>query len=194
MRSRSPKSKQLFVSHCYIHANLVKVCQPVHEISFRKETVNLTVTLKIRSRSPKSNQLLILLQWYRHGNLVTFQAMIYEITCRQALFGLNLAVLSLAVTLKIRSKSPKLISSSSCPNANLVKFQRPVHEICRLIESMMVSRPRQGNLGQVRGFAEHETNNCCADADGIHTKNMSPFLSEGNIIKLSSMLSGEAGN
>ena len=36
-----------------IHANLVKICQWFHEISCRQETVNLTVTLKIRSRSPK---------------------------------------------------------------------------------------------------------------------------------------------
>ena len=32
-RSWSPKQNQLFiVSQCYIHANLVEICQPVHEI------------------------------------------------------------------------------------------------------------------------------------------------------------------
>ena len=32
-RSRSPKPNLLFImSQCYIHANLVEICQPVHEI------------------------------------------------------------------------------------------------------------------------------------------------------------------
>ena len=45
------------------------------------------VTLKIRSRSPKSNTLLILSDLYRLANLVTFHPMVHEITCRQTLFG-----------------------------------------------------------------------------------------------------------
>ena len=63
IKSRSPKADRLFtVSQCYIHANSVKIRQPVHEISCWQETVNLIVTLKIRSKSPKSNLLLILIQ------------------------------------------------------------------------------------------------------------------------------------
>ena len=48
------------------------------------------VTLKIRSRSPKSNKLLILSDLYRLANLATFHPMVHEITCRQTLFGLIL--------------------------------------------------------------------------------------------------------
>ena len=45
------------------------------------------VTLKIRSRSPKSNKLLILSDLYRLASLVTFYPMVHEITCRQTRFG-----------------------------------------------------------------------------------------------------------
>ena len=45
IRSRSPKSNQLFnVSECCIHANLVKICRPIHEISCSQETITLTPT------------------------------------------------------------------------------------------------------------------------------------------------------
>ena len=46
IRSRSPKSNQLFImSQCYIHANLVKIHSPVHEISCKQESVTSTPTL-----------------------------------------------------------------------------------------------------------------------------------------------------
>ena len=48
------------------------------------------VTLKTRSRSAKSNKLLILSDLYRLANLVTFHPVVHEITCRQTLFGLIL--------------------------------------------------------------------------------------------------------
>ena len=48
------------------------------------------VTLKIRSRSPKSNKLLILSDLYRLANFVSFRPMVHEITCKQILFGLKL--------------------------------------------------------------------------------------------------------
>ena len=39
IRSRSPKPNQLFImSQCYIHANLVKIQQPVHEILWKQES------------------------------------------------------------------------------------------------------------------------------------------------------------
>ena len=45
IRSRSPKPNQLIImSHCYIHANLVKIHLPVHEISCKQESVTLTPT------------------------------------------------------------------------------------------------------------------------------------------------------
>ena len=44
IRSRSPKPNQLSImTQCYIHANLFKICQTLHEISFRQETVTLTL-------------------------------------------------------------------------------------------------------------------------------------------------------
>ena len=46
IRSRSPKPNQFFImSQCYIHANLVKIHPPVHEISCKQESVTLTLTL-----------------------------------------------------------------------------------------------------------------------------------------------------
>ena len=60
--------------------------KPVYDGSFSHEAV----TLKIRSRSPKSNKLLILSDLYRLANLVTFHLIVHEITCRQTLFGLIL--------------------------------------------------------------------------------------------------------
>ena len=43
--SRSPKLNQLFImSQCYIHANLVRIHPPVHEISCKQESVTLTPT------------------------------------------------------------------------------------------------------------------------------------------------------
>ena len=42
---RSPKPNQLFImSQCYIHGNLVKIRQLVHEISCTQETVTLKLT------------------------------------------------------------------------------------------------------------------------------------------------------
>ena len=46
IRSRSPKPNQLFtMSQCYIHANLVNIHPPVHEISCKQENVTPTPTL-----------------------------------------------------------------------------------------------------------------------------------------------------
>ena len=52
IRSKSPKPNQLFIiSQCYIHANLVKVHPPVHEISRIQESVTLMPT----GSAPKTN-------------------------------------------------------------------------------------------------------------------------------------------
>ena len=56
--------------------------KPVYGANFSHEAV----TLKIRSRSPKSNKLLIRSDLYRLANLVTFHPMVHEITCRQTPF------------------------------------------------------------------------------------------------------------
>ena len=58
--------------------------KPVYGDNFSHEAV----TLKIRSRSPKSNKLLILSDLYRLANLVTFHPVVHEKTYRQTLFGL----------------------------------------------------------------------------------------------------------
>ena len=105
------------MSQCCIHANLVKVHTPVHEILCKQESVTLTqtptltltptgsapkticpppfqwgtkfgslspaVTLKIRSRSPKHNQLFNTPQCYIHANLVKIHTLIHEISCKQ---------------------------------------------------------------------------------------------------------------
>ena len=100
IRPRSPKPIQLFnMSKCYIHANLVKIRQLVHEILCTQAPFgsNLAVlspamTLKNRSRSPKSNQLFIMSQCYIHANLVEICQPVHEIWCTQALLDLNLAV------------------------------------------------------------------------------------------------------
>ena len=86
-RSRSPKPNQHFnMSQCHIHANLVEICQPVHEIWCTQAPFGLNlavfkspaVTLKIRSRSPKPNQLFIMSQCYIHANLVKIHPPVHE--------------------------------------------------------------------------------------------------------------------
>ena len=84
-RSRSPKSNQLFImSQCYIHAHLVEICQPVHEIWYSQALLDLNlavpaVTLKIRSRASKPTQLFIMSQCYIHAN----HPRVHEISCKQ---------------------------------------------------------------------------------------------------------------
>ena len=88
-RSRSPKPNLLFImSQCDIHANLVEICQSVHEIWCTQALFGLNlavspaVMLKIRSRSPKPNQL-IMSQCYSHANLVKIHPPVHEILCKQ---------------------------------------------------------------------------------------------------------------
>ena len=50
--------------------------KPVHSDNFSHKAV----TLKTRSRSPKSNKLLILSDLYSLANLVTFHVIVHEIT------------------------------------------------------------------------------------------------------------------
>ena len=89
------------------------------------------VTLKIRSKLPKSNKLLILFDLYRLANLVIFHPMVHWITCKHS--WLNFDGSSLAVTLKIRSRSPKpvqlFIMSKCYIHAKLVKIRQLVYEI-----------------------------------------------------------------
>ena len=56
-------------------------CLPSPKPAYGGNFSHEAVTLKIRSRSPKSNKLLILSSLYRLANLVTFHPMVHEITC-----------------------------------------------------------------------------------------------------------------
>ena len=152
IRSRSPKPIQHFImSKCYIHANLVKIRQLVHEILCTQApfdsnlaVLSPTLTLKNRSRSPKSKKALhhvpMLYPCKSGWNLPTSSwDMVHTST-----FGLKFGSLSPAVTLKIRSKSPKpnqLFNMSQCYiHANLAKIHPPVHEISCKQESVTPTR------------------------------------------------------
>ena len=113
-RSRSQKPYQLFsMSQCYIHANLVEICQPIHEIWSTQAlfwlkfgSLSPTVTLLIRSRSPKPNQLLIMSQCYIHAHLVKIHPRVHEIPCKQ-----ENVTLTPMLTLTPMGSAPKTI----CP-------------------------------------------------------------------------------
>ena len=90
IRSRSPKPIQLFImSKCYIHANLVKSANWFMRYCAHKHfwtkfgSSSPAVALKIRSRSPKPNQLFIMSQCYIHANLVKIRQPVHEISCEQ---------------------------------------------------------------------------------------------------------------
>ena len=75
---------------CYIHANLFEICQPVHEIwcpraflGLKFDSLSPAVTLKIRSSSPKPNQLFIMSQCYIHANLIKIHPSVHELSCKQ---------------------------------------------------------------------------------------------------------------
>ena len=65
-------------------------CPPPFKAVYGGKFSHEAVTLKTRSRSPKSNNLLILSDLYRLVNLITFHPMVHEITREQTLSGLNL--------------------------------------------------------------------------------------------------------
>ena len=99
--------------------------KPVYDGNFSHEAV----TLKIRSRSPKSNKLLIMFDLYRLANLVIFHPMIHEKTCRQTLFGLNLVDKVWQWPWKPDQGIQLFITSKCYIHANLVKIRQLVHEI-----------------------------------------------------------------
>ena len=105
-----------------------------HKVHFL--SIYNVVTLKIRSRSPKSNQFFPPSLECICASLVKFQPLVKEIMCTQTFYCIKKAhFLSTynVVTLKIRSRSPK--SSHFFPQswwyicASLVKFQPLVKEI-----------------------------------------------------------------
>ena len=133
-RSKKNTKTRFCVQHlfCNIAVFSEKTCPPPPKAVYGGNFSHEAVTLKIRSKSPKSNKLLILSDIYRLANLVTFHPMVHEITCRHT-FWLKFGGLNLAVTLKIRSRSPtpiQLFITFKCYiHANLVKICQLVHEI-----------------------------------------------------------------
>ena len=91
-------------------------CPPPPKPVYGRNFIHQAVTLKIRSRSPKSNKLLILSDLYKLANLVTFQPMVHEITCRQTLFGLILVDYVWQWPWKLDQGHQNLFSFLSFPN------------------------------------------------------------------------------
>ena len=122
------------------------------------------MTLKIRSRSPKSNLLFPFSQQYIFASLVKIHPLFQKITHETILWTFQSAI----VTLKIRSTSPKsnqlFPSSQLCIYASLVKIHQLVQKIMH---------------GNKKVKADANTN-----ADGIRTKNnISPHpLGWGDIL------------
>ena len=98
--ARSPKSKHFFAPSLWcICASLVKFQPLVKEILFTQTfyfinkdplgsffSIYNIVTLKIKSRSPKSDQFFPLSWWCICASLVKFQSLVKEIVCTQTFF------------------------------------------------------------------------------------------------------------
>ena len=92
------------------------------------------VILKMRSRSPKSNQFFVISQLYIQENLVRIQPLVQKIVQTRKCH--RIFCLSTALTLKIRSSSQKsnqfFLMSQLYIHANLLRIQPLVHKIlCR---------------------------------------------------------------
>ena len=93
MGSRSLKSNHFFYmsQHCRC-ASLVKIYSFLQEIGCRQadkpfpNNLSPPVTLKMGSRSPKSNQFFYMSQQYKHASLVKIYSFLQEIGCGQAIF------------------------------------------------------------------------------------------------------------
>ena len=138
IRSSSPKPNLFFsLSQYYIHVKVFKIHQPFHDSVGKHVLASIwqfksTVILKIRSRSPKPNQLFMVSRYYIRANLVKIHQPVHEIV-QTSTFWLQFGNLSPTVTLKIRSRSLKpnqlFMVSRYYIHANLVKIHQPVHEI-----------------------------------------------------------------
>ena len=153
IRSRSSKSNHVFHPYWwYICASLVKFHPLVEEILCTQTfyfinkaplgsflSIYNVVTLKIRSRSQKSNHFFATSLWCICASSVKFQPLVEEILCTQTFYFINKAPLGSflsiynVVTLKIRSRSQKSNHVFHpywwCICASLVKFHPLVKEI-----------------------------------------------------------------
>ena len=89
----------------HIHANLVKICQPV-----KFSSLSAGVTLKIKSRSPKPNQLFTMSQCYIHANVVKIWHLVHELLGKQESFA---PMATPALTSTPTGSAPKTILSPS---------------------------------------------------------------------------------
>ena len=144
---------------CYIHANLVEIFQPVHEIWCTQALLDLNLALFCLCWGLTSQSTIfqscrdgataswVINQYFRgvkclaqgHNTAAvgieppTSRSGVRHSTTEPPRSPLKFGSLSPAVTLKIRSKSPKpnqlFIMSQCYIHANLVKIHPPVHEI-----------------------------------------------------------------
>ena len=167
IKSRSPKSNHFFASSLWcICASSVKFQPLVKEILCTQTfyfinkaplgsllSISNVVTLKIRSRSPKSNHFFPPYWWCICASLVKFQPLVKEIMCTQTFNALTrLTFLSIysVVTLKIKSRSPKsnhfFAPSLWCICASSVKFQSLVKEILSTQTFYFISKDPLGSF------------------------------------------------
>ena len=154
------------MSKCYIHANLVKIRQLVHEILCTQASFGSNLAVLSPAMTLKNVKVTKIKSALHHVPMLypcksdwnpstSSWDMVHTHT-----FGLKFGSLSPAVTLKIRSRSQKpdqLIIMSQCYiHANLLKIHPPVHDIV-------------------------QTRKCDADADAnrIRTKNNVGWLCWG---------------
>ena len=135
IRSRSPKSNQLFPSskHC-IYASLVKIhslIQKIMHVNLFWTFQSACVILKIRSRSPKSNQLFPSSQQCIYAGFIKIHPLVHRRL--ETLFWTFQCV---SVALKIRSWSDQVTKIKStlpllskCIYAGLVKINPLVQKI-----------------------------------------------------------------
>ena len=114
--TRSPKSYEVWTFPTLtLIPNMIKICYFVLQISLQKRSkTNLSVvTLKIEPRSPKSTRVWTFLIETLVSNMKEIHQIVLKLLCTQefASSRTNLAV----VTLKMRSRSPKLTEVWALP-------------------------------------------------------------------------------
>ena len=127
IRSRSPTPIQLFImSKCYIHVNLVKICQLVHEILGTKAPFGSNLVVSGEELNKHC--------CFRSNPAYCVELCMYcTFTKWNKYVWTKFGSLSPAVTLKNRSRSPKpnqlFIMSQCYIQANLVEICQSIHEI-----------------------------------------------------------------
>ena len=140
---------------CYIHAHLFKIaswfmryCANKHLLAqiwqFKSHT-DLEKNVKVTKIKPALHHVPMLYPWKSGWNPLTSS---WD-TVHTSTFGLKFGSLSPAVTLKIRSRSPKptqlIIISQRYIHANLVKIHPLVHEISCKQESVTLTPTSTGS-------------------------------------------------